>query len=142
MKHYGHASLAAVLKIVLNVLIAVGAILFVFILINAFTNEELKRFSYQIIVTCILFLIGGMSLLSIMYYLRRIIDSLIKVTPFIWDNVRSLKRIAAACYIVAVCYFINFFVNGQYRDFKFVTIDVKGVHTDIEFLIFFFAGKT
>jgi hypothetical protein len=140
MKTYGHTALAKFLKLTLNLLIVVGAIVFIFILVNSLSSREMQNFSFQIVVTCLLFIAGGIALLSIMYYLRRIIDTLIKVTPFVWDNVKSLKRIAAACFIVAGCYFIIFFVNAQYRDFKFVTIDIRGVHTDIEFLIFFFAG--
>jgi hypothetical protein len=140
MKYYGHSSLATFLKHVLNFLILAGAIVYLFVLKGAFALEGMNRISPMTVLTTVLFISGGLALLSIMYYLRRIIDSLIKVTPFIWDNVKSLKRIAAACFVVAGCYIINCFVNAQYKDFKFVSIDSKGVHTDIEFLIFLFAG--
>jgi hypothetical protein len=140
MKDYKHSSLAGLLKHVLNILILAGAFIYVMVLRNTFALEGMNILSPMSILTGILFISGGLALLAIMYYLRRIIDSLIKVTPFIQDNVKSLKRIASACFVVSACYIINFFVNAQYRDFKFVSIDAKGVHTDIEILIFFFAG--
>jgi hypothetical protein len=140
MKTYGHTTLARFLKIILSVLIVIGALIFLFILIRYLTNSELQGRTFQVVITSIIFLTGGIALLSIMYYLIRIIDTLINVTPFVWDNVKSLKRIAVACFVISGSYFINFFVNAQYKDFRFVTIDIRGVHTYIEFLIFFFAG--
>lgn len=35
---------------------------------------------------------------------------------------------------------LNFFSNDQFKDFSLISIDSKGTHTDMEFLIFFFAG--
>jgi hypothetical protein len=32
------------------------------------------------------------------------------------------------------------FINKQYVNFTLVAIDNKGIHTDLEFLIFFFAA--
>lgn len=140
MKGYKHSFLASFLKHILNLLILAGAFVYLTVLRKSIVLEGMNRVSFMTVLTCILFISGGLALLSIMYYLRKIIDSLIKVTPFIWDNVKSLKRIAGACFVVSACYIINFFANAQYKDFKFVSIDVKGVHTDIEFMIFFFAG--
>jgi hypothetical protein len=140
MKYYGHTSLASFLKVILNALIVLGAAVFLTVLGRAVINEGKELLNVTTIITCILFITGGFSLLAIMYNLRKIITSLIKVTPFIKENIKSLKDIAMYCFIITACYVINFFVNGQYKNFIFVEIDKYGVHTDIEFLIFFFAG--
>jgi hypothetical protein len=140
MKYYGKASLASYLKTVMNLLIALGAGVFIFILGRAIINEGINNLDIRKVVTFLLFLAGGISLLAVLYNLRKIIDSLVNVTPFIVENVNSLMNISICCFIVSICYVANFFVNGQYKNFKFIDIDVYGIHTDIEFLIFFFAG--
>lgn len=138
---YGNASkMAVILKLTMNTLMAAGTLVYLLVLRSVITSGALGSLTLRAVVTCILFIIGGLALLGIIYNLRKIIESLINVTPFVWGNVKSLRRIAVACFVVAVCYAVNFFVNGQYKDFQFVSIDSKGVHTDIEFLIFFFAG--
>ncbi|HCW04918.1 MAG TPA: hypothetical protein DGK91_10605 [Clostridium sp.] len=45
-----------------------------------------------------------------------------------------------SCFTITACYIINFIINNQFRDFKFILIDEQGILTDIEFLIFFFTG--
>jgi hypothetical protein len=54
--------------------------------------------------------------------------------------VRSLKQIANCCFVITVCYIINFFYNNQFKTFKLIDIGPHGISTDTEFLIFFFAG--
>lgn len=140
MNYYGEKSLSGVLKNTLNFLIVSGALVFLYVLIRAFMESSSSTFSFRIIFTTFLYLLGGISLLTILYFLRNIIDSLVKVTPFIEENVRSLRNISISCFIISLCYIVNFFVNQQYKNFKLIYIDSSGVHTDIEFIIFFFAG--
>lgn len=132
-------SLPLFLKIVLDVLIVVGMILYVYSGIISITGASEIRIG-NIFVTSCLYIIGGASLFGMLFNLRRIINSLIKRTPFIWDNVKAIKRIAIYCFAIAGTYIVNFFVNGQYKDFEIVIIDKSGVHTDFEFLIFLLAG--
>ena len=67
-------------------------------------------------------------------------NSLVKITPFIWGNVKSLRNVAISCFTVSGCYVVNFFINNQFLNFKLIEIDVTGIHTDIEVIIFFFPG--
>jgi len=138
MKYYGKSSLSLFLKILLDILGIGGFILFLFIL-----KDTLKKdlsFSPAAVVTCLLFVIGSLALFAILFYLRKIVISLIKVTPFVIENVKSLKRMSICCFIISACYVINFVINNKLKDFQLINIDSKGVHTDVEFLVFFFAG--
>ncbi|MCB2358185.1 DUF2975 domain-containing protein [Clostridium estertheticum] len=140
MKYYGKTSLSSLLKLMLDVLIITGFIVYLFILRKALIIEQTNLFNPKNIVTCALFVLGGFALLCIMYYLRCIINSLVEMTPFIWKNVKSLRNVAISCFTVSGCYVVNFFINNQFLNFKLIEIDASGIHTDIEFIIFFFAG--
>lgn len=140
MKYYGKTSLSSLLKLMLDGLIIIGFIVYLLILRKALVTEQVNLLNLSNIITCILFVLGGFSLLCIMYYLRCIMNSLVKATPFVSENVKSLKNVSISCFIISVCYVLNFFINNQYLNFKLIEIDAKGIHTDIEFIIFFFAG--
>ena len=140
MKYYGKTSLSSLLKVMLDGLIVIGFIVYLLILRRTLLVQQVNLLNFKNIITCILFVLGGFSLLCIMYYLRCIMNSLVKVTPFVWENVESLKIVAISCFIISGCYLLNFFINNQYINFRLIEIDTKGIHTDIEFLIFFFAG--
>jgi hypothetical protein len=140
MNYYGKTSLSSLLKLMLDGLIIIGFIVYLSILRKALVVQGVNLLNFKNIFTCVLFVLGGFALLCILYYLRRIMNSLIKTKPFVWENVESLKIVAISCFIISGCYVLNFFINNQYLDFKLIEIDAKGVHTDIEFIIFFFAG--
>ncbi|WP_139903684.1 DUF2975 domain-containing protein [Clostridium thermarum] len=140
MKYYGKHSLASVLKVVMDILLIVAPIVFLFVFITSIKNAEGNYINLKNIITTLLYIIGGSSLLAILFNLRNIVASLIHNNPFIIKNVHRLENIAVSCFLVSVCYVINFFVNQQFKDFKFIFIDSSGIHTDIEFLIFFFTG--
>jgi len=139
MKYYGKSSLSLFLKILLDILGIGGFILFLFIL-RKNLSKGMNLSSAPAVVTCLLFIIGSISLFTILFYLRKIVISLIKVTPFISENVIGLKRISICCFIISATYVINFIINNKLKDFQLINIDSKGVHTDVEFLVFFFAG--
>jgi len=140
MKYYGKMSLASFLKISLDIMLVIGIVIYFIlskgILMKKGINMEQGRF----IITFILFSIGGISVILILFNLRKVVSSLINVTPFVKDNVLCLKRISLLSFIISICYAINFVINGQYKNFNIAYIDSSGIHTDIEFLIFFFAG--
>ncbi|MBZ9688775.1 DUF2975 domain-containing protein [Clostridium estertheticum] len=140
MKYYGKMSLASLLKISLDIMIIIGIAVYFIMLKQTLTEKAVDMSSGRFIITCILFIIGGISVILILFNLRKIVNSLINVTPFIRDNVLCLKRISLLCFSVSVCYALNFFINGQYKNYNFAYVDSSGIHTDIEFLIFFFAG--
>lgn len=132
-------SLPLFLKIVLVILIPVGIILYVLSGVNSL-KSTVDISEINIYITGFLYVAGGFSLFAILFNLIKIVNSLIKKTPFIWENVKALKRIAVYCFTIAGSYIINFVVNNQYDKFQLVVIDKNGVHTDFEFLIFLFAG--
>ena len=139
MKYYGKGSLSSFLKIVLDVLLVIGLGLFLFIskktlLSGSQENTPILGFVY------VLFVIGSMSLIFIVYNLRKMFKTLITRDPFVRENVRNLKNIWIGSFIISTCYFINFFINPNLKDFEIIYIDSKGIHTDLEFFIFFFAG--
>lgn len=129
------------LIITLNILIAVGVVACIVIAAFSITRGNMGGGNnLDIAVNLILFLIGTGSLILILYNLRKILKTVIKVNPFTMENVKSLKHIAYYCFIITICYLINLFYNNQFRNFSFIQIDSKGIHTDMEFVIFFFAG--
>ncbi|GCD11161.1 DUF2975 domain-containing protein [Clostridium tagluense] len=140
MKYYGKMSLASLLKISLDIMIIIGIVVY-FTLSKGILMEKVVEMSWgRFIITYILFSLGGIAVILILFNLRKIVSSLINVTPFINDNVLCLKRISLLSFVISICYAINFVINGQYKNFKIAYVDNSGIHTDIEFLIFFFAG--
>ena len=140
MKYYGKVSLASFLKISLDIMIVIGIVIY-FILSKGMLMEKAVDMAWaRYIITYILFSIGGFSVILILFRLKKVVSSLINVTPFIRDNVVSLKRISLLSFVISICYALNFIINGQYKSFSIAYIDSSGIHTDIEFLIFFFAG--
>lgn len=140
MKYYGKNSLASILKIAMDILLVLGPLVFLLVLIFTLQNGEGHFANLRNIFTGFLYILGGSSLISILYNLRNTVASLINSTPFIMKNVHRLANIAISCFLVSACYVFNFFVNQQFKDFRLIYIDASGIHTDIEFLIFFFTG--
>ncbi|WP_053956077.1 DUF2975 domain-containing protein [Inediibacterium massiliense] len=140
MKYYGKSSLASYLKIMLNILMIIGVFIFVYLVKNMITSNDLNLNMFQKSFIFILFISGSISLMMILFHLRKIVHSLIDVNPFIMENAIRLKYISIECFIITTCYLLNFFISPKYTEFNLITIDIKGVHTDMEFFIFFFAG--
>lgn len=138
MKYYGKMSLSSVLRISLDILMVGGLVLWVITFVKYILDTG--HLDLSLTITYTLFVVGGIASLAILYYLRKIVCTLIKVTPFVSDNVRSMERISICCFIITSNYIINFFCNRQYTDFDIITYDYTGIHTDFEAVIFFFAG--
>lgn len=138
MEDKKYTKMANLLIIMLNILMAIGIIAGCAAIILGMSREG--GVSSKFIVTAVLFFTGTGSLILILYNLRKILKTVIKVTPFTMENVRSLRHIAIYCFVITTCYLINFFFNNQFKNFSFIAIDSKGIHTDMEFVIFFFAG--
>lgn len=140
MKYYGEMSLASFLKISLDIMIVIGIVIYFILSKGMLMDKAVDMLWGRYIITYLLFSIGGISVILILFKLRKVVCSLINVTPFIRDNVLSLKRISLLSFVISICYALNFVINGQYKNFSIAYIDSSGIHTDIEFLIFFFAG--
>lgn len=140
MEENKYNSMARFLIIVLNMLIAFGVLTFISLIISTLSPGEMGVANRTYIVNCILVFIGTSSLIFILYCLRRILKSVIKAGPFNMSIVKSLKNIVSSCFVITICYLINFFYNNQFKNFRLIEIGPKGIQTDTEFLIFFFAG--
>lgn len=140
MKYYGEGSLSSFLKVVLDILLLIGIVLFFLISYNTLFEGPSKDITPILIFVYALFIVGSMSLIFIVYNLRKMIRTLITKDPFVRENVKSLRNIWMGSFIISACYFINYFINPNFKDFQIIYIDTKGIHTDLEFFIFFFAG--
>lgn len=140
MKLYGRMSLATGLKIVLSLLLIGGFAVFFYIFYRVVSSDYFWAHSPQGFLLLGFYIIGGVALGHILYRFLRITNTLIDSNPFTPDNVKSLKMIARDCFVVSFCYLINFFINPAFTKVEIITIDIKGIHTDVEYLIFLFAG--
>jgi len=128
------------LIITLDVLIVFGSIACIAVIGITLSKAMMEINSFKFKANSLLFFAGTSMLIFILYSLRRILKSVIKEGPFNRNNVKSLKNISYSCFFITICYLINFFYNNQYKSFSVINIDSSGIHTDTEFLIFFFAG--
>lgn len=140
MKDFRKMSLASLLKVSLDIMIIIGIIVYFLMSKQTLLGKVIEMSWSRFIITYILFTMGRISIILILFNLRKIVNSLIVLTPFIKDNVARLKRIGILCFVVSIGYALNFLINGQYKNFELAYVDASGIHTDIEFLIFFFAG--
>jgi len=140
MKYYGKGSISSCLKIVLDILLLIGVVLFIVISKNTLFGGASREITPALVLVYILFFIGSTSLIFIVYSLRKMIDTLVTKDPFVRENVKNLRNVWIGSFIIAICYFINYFINPNYKSFEIISIDAKGIHTDLEFFIFFFAG--
>ncbi|QGU95597.1 DUF2975 domain-containing protein [Clostridium bovifaecis] len=141
MKENKYKNVAKFLIITQNLLIAFGIIAATAVIINGFSKmNSTGDTTLSFFINIIIFSIGTSSLVLILYNLKLILKSVLKVNPFTMSNVKSLKNIAICCFVITSCYLINFFHNNQFKDFSLISIDSKGIHTDMEFLIFSFTG--
>ena len=140
MKEDKYNSMSRLLIIILNILMVFGVLACATLIISTLAPTDLGVSNKTYIVNCILLFIGTTSLIFILYSLRKILKSVIKEGPFNMSNVRSLKNISISCFVITVCYLVNFFYNNQFKSFSLIDIGPTGIHTDTEFLIFFFAG--
>lgn len=140
MKYYGSGSLSSLLKVTLDALILIGIGMFIILSKSTLIRDYSKANLSQTIFIYGVFFIGSISLILVVYNLRKIIKSLVDFNPFVMDNVKALKNISIQCFVIAIAYFVNFFIGRKYIDFQLIYIDGKGIHTDMEFFIFFFSG--
>lgn len=140
MRYYGNRSLASILKAVMDGMLVFGIFLFFLVGKNTLSQGFKGESGYLLLWVYLLFLVGSTTLIYVVYQLRKIVKSLIGNDPFTWENVHCLKRVWQGSFVLAACYFVNYFINASYRNFRLIILDVNGIHTDFEFFIFFFAG--
>jgi hypothetical protein len=140
MKENKYNSMARFLIIILNVLMIFGVLACITLILRTIASTDIGESNKKYILNCILLFIGTTSLVFILYSLKKILKSVIKKDPFNMNNVKSLKNISSSCFVITVCYLVNFFYNNQFESFSLIDIGPEGIRTDTEFLIFFFAG--
>lgn len=140
MKENKYNSMSKFMIAVLNVLIVFGVVTCISLIISTIVPTDMGELKWENIINCTLFLGGTSALIFILYSLRKILKSVIKKGPFNMSIVKNLKNISVSCFVITICYLINFFYNNQFKSFKLIDIGPKGIETDMEFLIFFFAG--
>lgn len=143
MKYYGEKSLSEILGLVMNFTIVFGIFLTAALGYNTFSRGTSGEFNFeqgQLLLVVALLAVGISCLFLIVFNLKKIIGTLVKADPFVRENVVAFKRISIQSFIISICYFINLLVNYNLEEFKFIYVDSSGIHTDMEFLIFLFAG--
>jgi hypothetical protein len=140
MKNNDYNTMARFLMGVLNMLMVVGGLICLTMILSTIAPTDIGTSNRNNIVNVALLFTGTCSLIYILYSLRKILKSVINEGPFNMCNVKSLKHISKCCFIITVCYIINFFYNNQFNTFRLIDIGPHGISTDTEFLIFFFAG--
>ena len=140
MKYYGKKSMSAALEMVLNITLFIGAIATAIIFYNTLFNMNEDIGMGMKVLVIILLAAGICCVFLIVLELKRVMSTLVKADPFVRANVKSLQRVSVDCFIIAGCYLINFIFGSNFKEFQFIYIDSKGIHTDMEFIIFIFAG--
>jgi Protein of unknown function (DUF3036). len=140
MKFYGKRSMSEILAIILNCTLVIGFIgtLVIFYNVISISPETMNIGKKTMVI--ILLAVGICCVFLMVFELKNILNTLVEANPFVEKNVRSMRRISIECFIIAVCYFINFIFGGNINKFLLLYIDSKGIHTDMEFFIFVFAG--
>lgn len=138
MKYYGKKSLCSILNVILNIILVFGVFLSCKTYYDTFTKNNMK--SIQGIIIAILLTVGVICTFLIVIEFKKIIKTLIAENPFVWSNVKSLRKITIGSLVIAGCYFINYIVNIKKATYSMIYIDSKGVHTDAEIFIFLLFG--
>lgn len=140
MKYYGERSMVGMLKLILNLTLVAGVIAAASILYSTGVNLKSQIDPWDKGIIMLLLCIGIICVFLIVIQLKRVINTLIEANPFVMGNVKNLRKISVECFIVAGCYLVNFLINLNFKEFKFIYVDSNGIHTDMEFIIFIFAG--
>lgn len=128
------------LSIILNITIIFGIFLTGILVYSNFIEKGIEDVIIDKGIIIVLLIVGISSLFYIVFMLKGIINTLIKGDPFVRSNAIAFKKISVSCLIISLCYFINLFINSNFKEFKFIYVDNMGVHTDMEVFIFLFAA--
>ena len=132
--------LSKALSIILNLSIIFGIILTGILVYDTFINRGIQDILIDKGIIIVLLVVGISNLFFIVFTLKGVIKTLIKGDPFVRSNAIAFKKISLSCLTIALCYFINLFINSNFKEFKFIYVDNMGIHTDMEVFIFLFAS--
>lgn len=132
--------LVKMLHWVLKGLLLTEAIAFVYALYR-FANSSMLRAHFSVVaVLFVFFIIGASALAHLLVSFIGICKLLLENAIFSQKTVKYLKAIARDCLWIAFCFFLNFVFNLSNADYVIFKVDLTGIHTDVEYVIFLFAG--
>lgn len=140
MEMENEKKVSRILSIILNITIIFGILLTGILVYNTFIEKGIEDVIIDKALIIVLLVIGIGSLFYIVFMLKGIINTLIKGDPFVRSNAIAFKKISVSCLLISLCYFINLFMNSNFKEFKFIYVDNMGIHTDMEVFIFLFAA--
>ena len=140
MEMENEKKVSRMLSIILNITIIFGIFLTGILVYSNFIEKGIEDVIIDKGIIIVLLIVGKSSLFYIVFMLKGIINTLIKGDPFVRSNAIAFKKISVSCLIISLCYFINLFINSNFKEFKFIYVDNMGVHTDMEVFIFLFAA--
>lgn len=131
---------AKFLRRFLDAITIIGFFLALYIIYQSIFSNNLNLSTPEHILITALLICGISTIFFIVYNMRCILNTVINQTPFVENNVKALKRISISSFIISITYIINMFFTKDIKSIRFIYLDNAGVHTDMEFLIFFFAA--
>ena len=140
MEMENEKKVSRILSIILNITIIFGILLTGILVYSTFIEKGIEDVIIDKGIIIVLLILGISSLFYIVFMLKGIINTLIKGDPFVRSNAIAFKKISVSCLIISLCYFINLFMNSNFKEFKFIYVDNMGIHTDMEVFIFLFAA--
>jgi hypothetical protein len=115
-----------------------GTAVLVYSIVQTVSSHALElTTSFKLMFYSLVF-IGCASVLAVFILVQMVLTSFVNATPFIMANVRRFRAIAVLLLVISVVYVVNIVSNPDFGRLQIITIDTKGVHTDMEFIIFIF----
>lgn len=138
MKNMNISIKSRLLKIFLDITALGGICYFIYVFWKYIKSQ--KDINIKIYIILFILILGFSSLIYMIVNLRRILKALLEDNPFTWANVNRIKAVSKSAFVISICYFINILLNNKILKIKLITIDKFGIHTDLDFLIFFIAA--
>lgn len=116
MKIVGERSLSSFVKVLLDLILLGGIVVFLTLpaslkWYSEITFENITSHTYWFLL--VLLYVTGVFALLIVYEIRKIFKALGKNNPFIMENVKSLGRMGIYSFIISICYITKvFFFNS------------------------------
>ncbi|MBB6216178.1 hypothetical protein HNQ80_002277 [Anaerosolibacter carboniphilus] len=125
MRIMGEKSLSAFVKLMLD-FIFIGGI-GIFISLPKTVNWYLNYIHANVSIAIYYFLLGllaitGIFALIIVYEIRKIFTTLTRKDPFMMDNVRSLRRMGIASFLIAFCYIFKILFYNSFMTIILVMV--------------------
>lgn len=110
MKVEGKNSISSLIKLLLQILLVFGCIVYVFLPLCLKTYIEWINPSLNYYPTLILLYISGLPVIIIVLKLISLFNTIKQENPFVMENVKSLKTISICSLIIAIEFIFGFFI--------------------------------